>query len=223
MSGKFIKNDQSRRTHSAKKVGKLAEIQRRRSVSPRIHADLNLSNSNDSQQRFSQNNSSADVEMNESENDPSSDDISLLNNAVFPNNRKSENEPVRQLFEIRKVKNGKIFTFQGICSTCGQVVKMGNNSDINLRSHLAFNHDRKDLLTKGQKKVNKLLKNKDIDDRINPGEKKLVDEAVLECIYEDSRPFNDFNKPGMRKLFNVLKPGYKPMSKQTVRKRHRIK
>jgi len=83
MSGKFIKNDQSKRTHSAKKVGKLAEIQRRRSVSPRIHADLNLSNSNDSQQRFSQHNSSADVEMNESENDSSSDDISLFNNAVF--------------------------------------------------------------------------------------------------------------------------------------------
>jgi hypothetical protein len=37
--------------------------------------DLNLSNSNNSQQRFSQNNSSADVEMNESENYSSSDAV----------------------------------------------------------------------------------------------------------------------------------------------------
>ena len=66
---------------------------------------------------------------------------------------------------------------------------MGNNSDINLRSHLAFNHDRKDLLTKGQK-VNKLGKNKDIDGRINPGEKKLVDEAEKRSkIWTFFRPF----------------------------------
>ena len=69
--------------------------------------------------------------MKEDDNDSSSDDASLLNNAVFRNNRKSENEPVRQLFEISSVKNGKKFTFQGICSTCGQVIKMINNSDIN--------------------------------------------------------------------------------------------
>ena len=169
MSGKFIKNDQSKRTQSVKKVGKLAEIQRRRSVSPRIHVDLNLSNSNDSQQRFSQNNASADVEMNESENDSSSYDIRLFNNAVLRNNRISENEPVRQLFEIRKVKNGKIFTFQCIFSTCGQVVKMGNNSDINLRSHLAFIHERIDLLTEGQKASSKFGKDK--NEKLNPEEK----------------------------------------------------
>ena len=44
--------------------------------------------------------------MKEDDNDSSSDDASLLNNAVFRNNRKSENEPVRQLFEISSVKNG---------------------------------------------------------------------------------------------------------------------
>ena len=159
--------------------------------------------------------------MNEDDNGSSYDDVSLLNNAVFRNNRKSENEPVRQLFEISRVKNGKIFTFQGICS-CGQVVKMGNNSDINLRSHLAFNRDRKDLLTKGQKE-NRLGKDKDNNVTMNSSEKKLIDDAVLECIFDDSRPFSDFCKPGMRKLFKVLKPGYKPMSKQTVRKRHKKK
>jgi hypothetical protein len=97
---------------------------------------------------------------------------------------------------------------------------MGNNSDINLRSHLAFAHGRKDLLTKGQiKKRSKNAKNQ-ITHR---EEKEQIDEAVLKCIYEDSRPFNDFCKPGMRQLFKVLKPNYKPMSKQTVRKRHKIK
>ena len=92
---------------------------------------------------------------------------------------------------------------------------MGNNSDINLRSHLAFAHGRKDLLTKGQiKKRSKNAKNQ-ITHR---EEKEQIDEAVLKCIYEDSRPFNDFCKPGMRQLFKVLKPNYKPMSKKTVRK-----
>ena len=37
---------------------------------------------------------------------------------------------------------------------------MGNNSDINLRSHLAFIHERIDLLTEGQKASNKFGKDK---------------------------------------------------------------
>ena len=95
---------------------------------------------------------------------------------------------------------------------------MGNNSDINLRSHLAFIHERIDLLTEGQKASSKFGKDK--NEKLNPEEKSKIDEAVLECIYIDSRSFNDFIKPGMRKLFKILKPSYKPMTKQTVRNRH---
>ena len=36
----------------------------------------------------------------------SSDDLSLLNTGIFKNNKKSANEPVRQFFEIEKVKKG---------------------------------------------------------------------------------------------------------------------
>ena len=97
---------------------------------------------------------------------------------------------------------------------------MGNNSDVNLRSHLANVHGRNDLLTAGQLKHRSKNDNIQITDQ---EEKKIVDEAVLKCIYEDSRPYNDFCKPGMTRLLKVLKPNYKPMSKQTVRKRHKIK
>ena len=72
------------------------------------------------------------------------------------------------------------------------------------------------MLTKGQK-ANRLGKDKDNNVTINPGDKKLIAEAVLEGFYVDSRSFSTFCKPGMRKLFKVSKPGYKQMSKQTVR------
>jgi len=222
MTTKFNKKPKGARDGSIRKVyNGVNGTQRRRSASPGNRMDLNLSFSNDSKPRNSQSSLNVETQMSEDNDESSSDDVGLFNTTVFKNNKKSSNEPVRHLFEIQKVKTGKKSTYQGTCSLCDQVVKMGNNSDINLRSHLAFIHERIDLLTEGQKASSKFGKDK--NEKLNPEEKSKIDEAVLECIYIDSRSFNDFIKPGMRKLFKILKPGYKPMSKQTVRNRHKMK
>ena len=147
------------------------------------------------------------------------DEESLFNTMVFKNNNKSIYAPVRQLFKISKLKKNGRYYYEGICSLCEHetVIKLGNNSDLNLRSHLAFIHGRTDLLTDGQKNRNNR------NETFNLNDKKEIDAAVLSCIQEDSRPFNDFCKPGMRRLFQFIKPGYKPMSKQTIRKRLKSK
>ena len=98
---------------------------------------------------------------------------------------------------------------------------MNCNSDINLRSHLAYIHGRHDVLTDGQKKRNG--KNDLTNQTCSPVEKKTIDEAVIECIYNDSRPFNDFTKPGMRGLFKILKPQYKTLTRNKIKKRMKIK
>ena len=156
------------------------------------------------------------------DNSSSDDDTGLINTGVLRNHIKSAYAPVRQLFEIRKFKTKGKTSYEGVCSLCEdkKVIKMGNNSDINLRSHLHYMHGRSDVLTDGQKVKNDKIK---IDEASIPEEKKLIDEAVLECIYEDSRPFGDFIKPGMRKLLKFIKPDYKPMSTQTFGKRNKKK
>jgi hypothetical protein len=76
-------------------------------------------------------------------------------------------------------------------------------------------------LTNGQRNITgKFASDRDI---CSPEEKKAIDDAVIGCICEDSRPFNDFTKPGMRKVFKLLKPGYKPMARNTINKRIKIK
>ena len=47
-------------------------------------------------------------------------------------------------------------------------------------------------------------------------EKKHLDEVIVECIHTDSRLSNDFTKLGMRKLLELLKPGYRPMCNKTI-------
>ena len=58
----------------------------------------------------------------------------------FKNKTVSKFEPVRHFFKIQKVKNN----FQGTCtlcpSSCPSIIKLGNNSDLNLRTHLAYIH-----------------------------------------------------------------------------------
>ena len=57
-----------------------------------------------------------------------------------------------------------------------------------------------------------ILKNKD-----------EIDEAVINCIIQDGRPFNDFHKPGMQHLLNILAPLYKPPHRKIIAKRLRKK
>lgn len=70
-----------------------------------------------------------------------------------------------------------------------------------------------------QRKSNKTVKNMP---KISPEKSKLLNEAILECIIEDSRPFGDFRKPGMRKFLEKFFPGFVPHHRLTNSKKLKI-
>ncbi len=47
-------------------------------------------------------------------------------------------------------------------------------------------------------------------------EKSELDEMALQVIVNDSQAFNIFSKPAMKKFIQLLKPGYKPLSRKTA-------
>ena len=51
---------------------------------------------------------------------------------------------------------------------------------------------------------------------ITKKEKTELDEMALQIIINDSQAFNKFSKPAMKKFIQVLKPGYKPLSRKTA-------
>jgi len=80
------------------------------------------------------------------------------------------------------------------------------------------NHERKDMLTEGQKKH--FLKSKDKTEQITmqPRLQKLLSDAAIECIIRDARPFNDFEKEGMRYFLEKAIPVFKPPGRHNVAK-----
>jgi hypothetical protein len=48
---------------------------------------------------------------------------------------------------------------------------------------------------------------------------KKVNEAIIECIIKDSRPFGDLSKAGMRYFLSIALPGFKPFKRQTVERK----
>ncbi|CAF1270327.1 unnamed protein product [Rotaria sordida] len=55
--------------------------------------------------------------------------------------------------------------------------------------------------------------------QIKPEKKREFDEAAIDCIITDGRPFGDFRRLGMAKFLNVICPGYRGPSRKTVRRR----
>ena len=53
------------------------------------------------------------------------------------------------------------------------------------------NHQRRDLLHESQKK---LYADKIVNEPFSIERKKLLDDALVDCIIEDARPFGDFKK-----------------------------
>ena len=144
------------------------------------------------------------------------DNVNLFDNKKFINNISSKYPHVRQYFEIEKKEDKNKIIHMATClfdKNCKRIITMNNNSDINLRSHLGLMHGYTDVLTEGQKRKRNL-----IDSSCSKEEKSKIDDAIVKCICEDSRPFSDFSKPGMRELLKILKPGYKPISRNSIKK-----
>lgn len=96
---------------------------------------------------------------------------------------------------------------------------MAGQSTSNLRTHLYYKHDYSiDILFPSQQKTILEGKNKEKQVNISRDEKLELNELVYDCVIEDSRTFLDFRKRGISRIFDKLKPGYKPPCRQTIAK-----
>ena len=131
-----------------------------------------------------------------------------MNKLKFSNkNRKGKVVSIKQYFTMTE-NNGN-------CNLCQNDIPVSSRSDANLRTHLANNHDMKDVLYKSQLRESR---QKSRGFKFDQQEKKKIDSAMIDCIIRDSRSFNDFDKPGMRMFLKCIKPGYKPCCREKIGK-----
>ena len=88
----------------------------------------------------------------------------------------------------------KIFEFFLVLSRKGQ-------STSSLRRHLRLVHDKKEFEEK------RPTTNEQMVNRLSPEQKQKLHQLAVNAIIEDGRSFNDFNKPGITKLFKGLLDG----------------
>ncbi|CAF1116963.1 unnamed protein product, partial [Brachionus calyciflorus] len=103
------------------------------------------------------------------------------------------------------------------CKLCTRPYSVHGDSDANLRKPLGSNKHQMEVLYKSQIKKVDLSNDQEVE--CDPEKRKIINEAILDCILIDSRPFSDFSKPGMMKLIDVIIPGYKPPSRTTISRR----
>ena len=68
-----------------------------------------------------------------------------------------------------------------------------------------------------------MSKHENTEGEFCPKLRKQLDEAIVKCIVQDSRSFNDFNKPGMLELLRIVAPGYVPRGRRTNAKYIRLR
>jgi hypothetical protein len=93
-------------------------------------------------------------------------------------------------------------------SVCKKEQSSIPNSDANLRKHIAVTHKMREYGYDSQ------LKSVDNPTPIDKTHRKALDKDILHAIIVDSRPFGDFNKPGISKVLKELANGYKPRNRR---------
>ncbi|CAF4876508.1 unnamed protein product, partial [Rotaria sp. Silwood1] len=110
----------------------------------------------------------------------------------------------------------KISNTEYLCNICSKVIRCSVGSNGNVRRHLVNVHGLSELK----------LKNDEIESKnqFDPYRKAVLDEAAINCIITDSRPFGDFLKTGsvytqdgMKKFLSTALPGYVGPHENTVR------
>jgi hypothetical protein len=119
---------------------------------------------------------------------------------------------------MQKNTNGELVHYCLLCNNPDEPLK-SSTGDANLRKHLWHRHKNSDYLYPSQFK--KLVKKQ--DQPITPARKKELDDAIINCIIQDSRTFNDFSKPGMKEFLNKVLPNYKPPHRTTIAKKMKTK
>ena len=55
--------------------------------------------------------------------------------------------------------------------------------------------------------------------RMSLERRRLLQAAIIECIIQDGRAFNDFERQGMRNFLSLALPGFSPPHRTTIRRR----
>jgi len=116
------------------------------------------------------------------------------------------------------------------CNLCSKILKSVKTSDTNLRKHLGTKENMPEFLYPSQRYHKDMMMAKKQKNLTSsslpqiPNERKIqLDNAILECIIEDSRSFLDFNTKGMRQFLKIAVPGYEPPNRETLRRRLGLK
>ncbi|CAF5228710.1 unnamed protein product, partial [Rotaria magnacalcarata] len=79
-------------------------------------------------------------------------------------------------------------------------ISTNNGSTSTLRRHLILKHKLKDLILPNIKTKRSTLS-------MDPIRKQQLHNLSVDCIVRDSRTFNDFEKPGIKRLLQEFIPG----------------
>ncbi|CAF1495378.1 unnamed protein product [Rotaria sp. Silwood1] len=83
----------------------------------------------------------------------------------------------------------KISSTKYLCSVCSKVIRCSVGSNENIRRHLVNVHGLLELKSKNDEIES--------NNQFDAYRKAILDEAAINCIIVDSRPFGDFHKMGM--------------------------
>jgi hypothetical protein len=81
---------------------------------------------------------------------------------------------------------------------------------------LGIRHKLGDFLYPSQLKYVKTEIAANSNSTVDQDKVKAINDAVIDCIIADSRPFGDFRKRGMKKFLSIVVPGYVPQHRKTV-------
>ena len=87
---------------------------------------------------------------------------------------------------------------------------MVTNSTTNIRRHLIYAHGKIELGYKSQLAAR---------ESVSIDKKRLLDDAVIQCIVMDGRSWGDFRRNGMQKFLKIATPGYSGPCSRTVQRR----
>ena len=165
--GKYNQNDK-KSSQSSSITNKIKQTIRERSLSNTRSSSQNsnrarasniaLNDENDSRYERSDNlnvdmgdnDSKRNVEKdNDDDTNSDNDNNQKALNRRYRSKRTSYNLPCRDLFKFENKGKKQL----AACKTCNELVKMSCNSDGNLRTHLAYKHDKHEYLTPSQLKV----------------------------------------------------------------------
>ncbi|CAF2937419.1 unnamed protein product [Rotaria sp. Silwood2] len=196
VQGGISKKDAS---HSSRKSSKGTPQLRRKQKENNVDLQMEMecSNANDIHNSSSSENHE-DEEQNPLNISSASADTIIVED--FDNNKNLQKQPIEYFTPV----NGT-----------DREYKYNPFSDTNLRSHLGFKHGFYCYLYPSQIKQRENIEKKP---SILPHVKKKLDTAAIKCIVKDGLSFGTFRHPGMQHFLDIIKPGYRGPSRQTVRK-----